>query len=121
MVGKETIRKVDPELASKIVGTVPMPNAFLFFAEIGQYTGQHAISLADFLEKLKTVPLRSMEFHFKRGDFQKWIKDTLGDKELADRISRFNKNVQGESLREVLYEIVEKRLNQLRAAAPAKK
>ncbi len=115
-VEKRTKIGIDPELASRILRTVPIPQAFLFFLDIGQYTGEFAPCLADFLEKSEKIPLKSIEFHFKRGDFERWIRETLGDECLADEISKINKSTQGEELRTTICKIIKRRLDQLKVA-----
>jgi hypothetical protein len=112
---KKVIRKtISAELVSKILRTVSITEAFHFFTDIGQHTGKSATSLADFSEMLKTAPLKSIEFHFKRGDFERWIRETLGDEYLADGISRIDKSVQGEVLRASIQRTVESRLYYLK-------
>jgi hypothetical protein len=100
--------------------TVPYPEAFLFFTEVGQYTGELSSSLGDFCEKLKKVPLKSIEFHFEREDFEKWIKKTLGDENLANMISKIGKSTRGEELRTVIQRMVERRLSELEKIAETK-
>jgi hypothetical protein len=112
---KKVIRKtISAELVSKILRTVSITEAFHFFTDVGQYDGKSATSLADFSEKLKTLSLKSIEFHFKRGDFERWIRETLGDEYLANGISRIDKSVQGEALRAAIQRIVESRLYYLK-------
>lgn len=111
---KVTEKAISAESVSKILRTVSMTEAFHFFADIGQYDGKSATSLADFSEKLKTAPLKSIEFHVKRGDFERWIRETLGDENLADGIGRIDKSVQGEALRTTLQRTVENRLHYLK-------
>jgi hypothetical protein len=105
--------KIDPELAKKILRMVSPPETFLFFTDIGQYTGELATCLDEFLEKLNRMPLKSLEFHFERGDFEKWIRGTLGDECLADRISKIDRTLQGEEIREILQRTVKNRMDQL--------
>jgi hypothetical protein len=45
-----------------------------------------ASNLCEFAEMLRSIDEGSIRFHFPRGEFQKWIRETIGDKELADRI-----------------------------------
>jgi hypothetical protein len=112
---KKVIRKtISAESVSKILRTVSITEAFHFSTDIGQYHRKSANSLADFSENLKTVPLKSIEFHFKRGDFERWIRETLGDEYLANGISRIDKSVQGEALRTGIQRIVESRLYYLK-------
>jgi alpha-amylase len=99
---------------SEIMRTVSMKEAFHFFTDIGQYSGRSATSLVDFSEKLKTVPLQSIEFHSRRGDFERWVRGTLGDEYLANGISRIDKSVQGEALKAAIQRTVENRLYYLK-------
>lgn len=114
---RTTSSGTDPELASTILRTVSLPEAFMFFTDLGQYTGELAPCLTDFCEKLKTVPLKSVEFHFERGDFERWIRETLGDEYLASRITDIDRSTHGEKLRTTIEGIVRRRVDQLKAAA----
>jgi len=100
--------------ASDVLRTVSLFEAFLFFTAIMQYTGVFASSLSDFYRKLMEVPSKSIEFHFKRGDFEKWIRSTLGDRILADRISRINRSLRRDKLRMILQEAVKERIEELK-------
>jgi Family of unknown function (DUF5752) len=111
---KKVEDKTDPKLASNILRIVPTNNAFYFFTDIGQYTDRCSTCLADFCTATQTVDVRSVEFHFKRGDFASWIRETLGDSELANEISRVTKTIRGEELRTVIHQTVEKRLTKLK-------
>jgi len=83
---------------------VPREKAFYFFTSIGNYIGENASSIEEFLEKIKEIDIKSLEFHISRGDFEKWFKDVWGLKELAQKIERIKKsNVKGENLRFHLY------------------
>lgn len=73
------------------------------------------MSLEEFVEKIKEVNIKSLEFHLYRGDFQKWADKTLEDKELAEKI----KNLQtlktlGNTLRDQLCFIASKRFKELK-------
>jgi hypothetical protein len=102
------------EIASKILRTVPYNEAFYFFTDIGQYSGEFAASLADFCNKIKTIDTKSVDFHFKRQDFEKWIKGTIGDVDLANEINNIKKSIQGEELRLKIYQAVKRRLTELK-------
>ena len=54
-----------------------------------------------------------MRFHFQRRDFQNWIRDTLGDKEVADGIDKIKPELSDENLKEALLKIVQTRLVEL--------
>ncbi len=101
-------------LKSKILGVVPLEHEFRFATQEGVYTGIIATSLADFAQKLATADVNSIRFHYPRGDFQKWIEDTLGDKELANKMCFIKTNLSGEDLRKQLIKLVQKRINDLK-------
>ena len=105
---------MEPELASKILRTVPQNNAFYFFTDIGQYDGKFAVNLADFSQKVATIKVESVDFHFKRRDFEQWIRETLGDADLADEVNKISKTIQGEELRAKICQIVKRRLTELK-------
>jgi len=105
-----------PANPAKILSQVPYANGFHFFTSIGRYTGETAVSLEHFAGELAFVQIESVEFHFKRGDFQKWIGGTLGDAELAEEISRINSGFSGDELRKKLLEVVNTRIEKLKAS-----
>jgi hypothetical protein len=99
---------------SKILRNVPREKAFYFFTSIGNYTGISACSLKEFMEKINEVNMKSLEFHFYRGDFEKWINEVLEDRGLAEEIAKLQKaNLSGDSLRHQLYTLVWRRYQQL--------
>jgi hypothetical protein len=75
-------------------------------------TGITAASRAEFGAKLETIEVDSL-FHYPRGDFQEWIDDTLGDKELANRMCFIKKDISGEKLITQLLKIIQKRIAEL--------
>jgi hypothetical protein len=84
-------------------------SAFYFFTSIGNYTGESAASIEDFLKKIEHIDIKSIEFHFHRGDFQKWVAETIGDKELAEQIKKLqDQNFAGEKLRNQLHLLLRK-------------
>lgn len=100
--------------SSKALRTVPREKAFYFFTSIGNYTGVNAASLSEFLEKIRDVNVKSLEFHLSRGDFEKWVATTLEDKELAAWIRDLqNQRLTGDLLRMRLSLLVSRRLKQL--------
>lgn len=115
-VAKRAGRRVDPQSALRILRMVSMPESFLFFTGIGQYTGEFAPCLTDFCEKLNEESLKSIEFHFDRGDFEKWIRETIGDEYLAYRISKIDRSTKGEDLRRTIERMVKRRVESLKAA-----
>jgi hypothetical protein len=106
-------------LASKILRSVPEQEGFRFYLAIGEPTRETAVSLADFINKIRTVDVRSVNFHFPRKDFEKWIRVVIGDAELALRIGRIRLGIQGEALRNEILRVVKVRLNELKPPLPA--
>jgi len=92
--------------------------SFRFYQEIGKPTGQVATSLLDFCSKLasaQSLQLQaSLVFHMKRGDFVMWIKQTLGDRELADKIREIS--ADDHNLAEKLHQTVADRIKELKEA-----
>jgi hypothetical protein len=114
---KESV--LNKDLASKILRSVPEQEGFRFYLAIGEPTGEIAVSLADFVKKLETIDVRSVNFHFPRKDFEKWIRGVIGDAELALRIGRIRLGIQGEALRNEIIRVVKVRLNELKPPLPA--
>ena len=101
-MNKELLRNIDFE------------HGFHFTTENGDYTGITAVSLSDFAMKLESINVNSVSFHYPRGDFQKWINNTIGDKELADQMCFIKVNLSGEELRKELLKIMQKRISELK-------
>ena len=104
---------MNTEEAQKILSPVPYEQGFHFFMPDGNYSGETATSLCSFLSDLKHLDIQSIRFHFERGDFQKWLRTTIGDEGLAQRIDNFNKTKPDESMKQQLAEIVQKRISEL--------
>ncbi len=99
---------------SRILRIVPSDKAFYFFTSIGNYTGTNASSLGDFAKKIREVDIKSLEFHIKRGDFEKWIAQTLEDNVLARRVKQLEESdLRGIPLRDRLYSAISNRCKML--------
>jgi hypothetical protein len=59
------------------------------------------------------VDLKSVEFH-SNGDFDNWIRTTMGDPYLANEVKKVERNFNGEQLRATLIQIVEALVNELK-------
>lgn len=91
-------------------GKLPREKAFYFFTSVGNYTGETAASLEEFMKVTGEVDIKSLEFHLYRGDFERWIAETLGDKKLAEEIKDLkSQNLVGNDLRNKLSLILSKR------------
>jgi len=87
--------------------------AFNFYSAIGQFTGLSSDSLADFRDKIRSVDIRSIEFHLARGDFEVWIRH-LGDTGLERRLRLIREmELTGDALRERLYVTLRSRCDEL--------
>jgi hypothetical protein len=101
------------ETAQKILSPVPYAQGFHFFMPDGHYTGETAMSLCSFLRDLGSIDVQSIKFHFERADLQKWIRTTIGDEELAQRIDELDKKLPEETLQQQLADTVQKRISEL--------
>jgi hypothetical protein len=101
------------EVVQRILRKVPYQEGFRFSTGLGDYTGQVATSLEDFVDILRTVDLKSVDFHMERGDFEKWVRFIFGDEELVQIIHR-RSIFTGENLRKELLSGITGHLNELK-------
>jgi len=97
---------------------VPDAKGFHFYTGVGDYCGVSVHSLEEFADALQYVCSEAIVFHFERGDFQKWIRDVIGDAELAqviDNIKTCERHLAAESCRKEIVERVNIRILQLEA------
>jgi hypothetical protein len=73
---------------------------FYFYEDTDKPLYEAAFNPQDLREKIMRVPVASLEFHQKRGDFARWIRNVFNDIRLAEAIRKINK--VGEDLREEL-------------------
>ena len=95
---------------------VPHDQGFHFYTTIGDYCGVTACSLEEFATALQYVCSDALLFHFERGDFQNWIRDVIGDNELArelDGIKMCDRHLAAECCRKELVDKVRVRILQL--------
>ncbi len=105
--------------SSKILREQPQEQAFNFYREIGEPIGITANSLAGFIDSLKIIEAASLEFHMKRGDFEKWVA-MLGDETLSTQIANLRRDaLHGDKMRKRLLQIMRLRLGFLRKLADA--
>jgi len=66
--------------------------------------------LEEFYRQIKQVYSDSLDFHLYRGDFENWIRDVLGDSELADEVGNLKElKLNGEELRRDLIKTIDSR------------
>jgi hypothetical protein len=105
---------VDRDKALLITSSVPVEKGFHFFTDLDKPTGMLATSIFDFAEQLKKVDLKSLEFHTKRGDFSKWLKDVIKDDTLSGELEKLRAiGLKGERLRTKLVGLVDNRCKEL--------
>ena len=97
----------------KILCAVPHDRGFNFFTDLDRNTGETANNLETFGQKLEIINGDSVMFHFQRNDFQNWIKTTVGDDVLAERINHISRQLPVESLRNEIVKTVQTRISQL--------
>lgn len=99
----------------KTLRNLPREQSFYFFTSTGNYTGESAVSLEEFAKKILQINVKSIEFHLYRGDFEKWITETLEDNTLADKIKNLKElKPIGIDLRDRLYLIISKHCENLK-------
>jgi len=101
----------------KILGNVVYDRAFFFYEDIGKPVGNFAISLSDFCNKINTIAPKSLVFHLKRGDFENWVREIIGDIELSERIGKLKRSKtvlkSEKTLRNKLNATVKERISEL--------
>ena len=114
-LGKKAIGMpiLNKDLALNILKSVSLENAFHFYNALDQYAGIDANNLKDFVDKIQTIDLKSVEFHVPRKDFELWI-NSLGDLELAKRLELIRmKKLTGKNLRTEIHKAVSSRFAEL--------
>jgi hypothetical protein len=98
---------------------VPHSQGFHFYRSVGFCIGITCCSLEELVDAVPKVCSEAVIFHFERGDFQNWIRDIIGDTELAqkiDEIKTCSRQLSEESCRKELTERIRIRILQLEVA-----
>ncbi|MCJ7614597.1 DUF5752 family protein [Candidatus Bathyarchaeota archaeon] len=107
-----------PELAAKrFLRRLPAGMGFTFSYDFARSSGLTVHSLSEFVLTLKTVDVSSIRFHVEKGDFERWMRQVVGDDKLADEIAPVNRSgrrLKGEALRDKVLAITERRLKELK-------
>jgi alpha-amylase len=105
-------------VARRMLRPVPVEKGFNFFYEFARPMQLTVRSLEDFLSALKKVNVKSIEFHKEQEDFERWVRQVIGDSALADKLNALTyEKVSGEKLRTRILSVVEKRINELKTIA----
>ena len=71
-------------------------------------------NLGELIDRLRTLDMAVVTFHFQRRDFARWIRDVLHDETLARWLDRLHTaELSGEMLRLALLDVLEQRLRVL--------
>lgn len=87
---------------------------FKFHKEEGEggYTSIMACSLTGFYDVLSKAPMESIRFHSAKGDFEAWVRHSLLDADLADKIGELRgSGLDDEKLRSELRRIIHRNLS----------
>ncbi len=98
---------------------VPYNQGFHFYTAIGHYCGITSTSLGEFANALQYLCSEAIIFHFSRGDFQSWIRNVIGDAELAQRLDEIkmcSRQLDADCCRRELVETIRIRILQLEVA-----
>lgn len=105
-------------IAKRMLQPFPIEKGFTFFYEFARPTQLTVHSLEEFHNALKVVDLQSLEFHMERGDFERWIRQVMGDDVLADGLkSVSDERLRGKPLRAKILGMVHRRIKDLKALA----
>ncbi len=98
----------------RILRWLPAGGGFTFFYEFDRPTEWTVHSLNEFCSTLEAVSLKSIRFHIKRGDFERWLRQVVGDEELADEMVEIsNEKLSGRKLRKRILGVVRDRIGEL--------
>ena len=99
-----------------ILRKLPERKGFIFFSGFARQTGFIAYSLEEFYVILKKIDLRSIWFHLKRGDFERWLRHVIGDTDLANFFSSLKcETICNETLRNKILKKVKRRISDLKS------
>ncbi|MEM1996558.1 MAG: polysaccharide deacetylase family protein [Candidatus Bathyarchaeia archaeon] len=99
----------------QLLRRVPAGREFRFFYMFASPTDIIAGSLQEFYDALKKVSAESIDFHMRRGDFERWIANVIGDAELAAKIEKLPRIWEDkEDLRRALVTLLEERIKELK-------
>jgi hydroxymethylpyrimidine pyrophosphatase-like HAD family hydrolase len=93
-------------------GRVASSLQFYFHDQTGR--SLPAGNLGELIDRVRTLDLAVVTFHFQRGDFARWIRQVLHDETLARWLDRLHTaDLAGEALRLALLDALEQRLRML--------
>jgi len=110
-------------IAKRMLRPVPAEKSFVFCYDFTRPTGQTASSLSEFYSTLKVIDLGSIKFHMERGDFERWIRQVIGDDKLANTLAKISgKKLTSKTFVKKILNAVKRRIKELEeiASKPSK-
>jgi predicted transcriptional regulator len=94
--------------ALKATLQVPEDKTFSFYVDVDKPLGFSANSLEEFYRSVKHLCSDALDFHLYRGDFENWLRDVVGDSDLALGVSDLRiEGLRGEELRKGLLKVID--------------
>ncbi len=94
--------------AIKMSAQVPEDKAFSFYVGVDKPLGFSAHSVEELYRLIKQVTSDALDFHVYRGDFENWLRDVVGERELALDVSGLRAaSLHGEDLRKGLLKAID--------------
>lgn len=101
------------DLENRVSGLAMAADDPFQFRTEGGPTGVTAYSLRGFARAVKRAGIRSLEYHTKRGDFERWAHHSLHDGGLAKALKGLRlSGMVGDGLREAISRLAERRLRE---------
>ena len=98
------------KISATLRRVLPPDKAFHFY-DGKDYVNLSAHSLDEFAEVVKIAPEGSLRYHTVLNDFERWIGETIDDKELASDIAKLNP--ASKDLKEKIYLAIKDKLERL--------
>ena len=98
------------------LATLTANEPFLFCTNTGEeyFTGAMTWSLKGFIKAFRSVNIKAIEFHNRRGDFESWTKHSLQDEVLSRQLKEIQTfKLKGEALRKAIITAAENRFKKL--------
>jgi len=105
---------------NRIMRSLDDKGSFYFYKAEDQPLGEKAVSLTNFSKAIEKIDSLSLEFHYYRGDFGRWITIVIGDSVLGYRLNgKEGINLHGEALRNNIQQQIKNRFNELNVNKPS--
>ena len=106
-------RTITPDV-NRVLRALDEKESFYFYKAEGKPLGEKADSLTNFAKVIEKIDSLSLEFHYYRGDFGRWIINVIGDSVLGYRLNgKEGIILHGEDLRNNIQHQLKNRFNEL--------